>query len=409
MAAGLGAISWLDSRNSALAQLAIQPQGKDGEVLVVIFLRGGADGLNVVVPYREDAYYRLRPSLHIPAPNDSAAAPKDRALDLDGFFGLHPAMAPLLDLYHAGELGFVHAAGSFDQTRSHFDAMSAMERGLPTAAGTLSSGWLARHLNASPSPNGSPLRAVAFSNVMPASLKGASDAIALEDLCDYRLETYSDDFASAESELRKLYGSGKDMISLAGQNTLAALKRLRALQPDKYVPDNGARYPNSDLGKGLSQVALMIKANLGLEVACLDKGGWDTHVAQGATTGWQASLQTDLAASLAAFAKDLGQRMSQVTLVALTEFGRRAYENSGLGTDHGRGSFMILLGGGIVGGKVHSQWPGLEDGQLEGPGDLKVTTDYRNVLAEALQRKFDGVEVPEVFPGLAYSPAGMFT
>jgi uncharacterized protein (DUF1501 family) len=408
VSAGLGAISWLASGQSALSQVALTPSvNPDSQVLVVIFLRGGADGLNVVVPYGEDAYYRLRPSLHVPSPRDAGAAERDRALDLNGFFGLHPGLAPIHDLYHSKELSFVHACGSFDHTRSHFDAMSAMERGLPEASGSVASGWLARHLNSSGGPTkSSPLRAVAFGNVMPDSLRGASDAISLESLMDFRLAVEDSKRAEMESALHHLYSKGKDAVSQAGQDTLAAMKSLNRLDMQTYGPESGALYPKSDLGDGLKQVAMLIKSGVGLEVACLDKGGWDTHVAQGATTGWQALLMDDLSKSLAAFSKDLGGRKSHVTTLVMTEFGRRAYENSGLGTDHGRGSFMMLMGGGTVGGQVFGKWPGLEDHQLEGPGDLHVTTDYRNVLAEVLTKKLGNTQTTEVFPGLAFDAPG---
>lgn len=405
VAAGLGAISWLATRESALAQITLKPDQDQEQTLVVLFLRGGADGLNVVVPHGEDEYYKLRPSLAIPAPKNGAAA-KDRAINLDGFFGLHPAMAPAYELFSEGDLSIVHAAGSFDQTRSHFDAMSAMERGLPQAAGTVSSGWLARYLNAGPGQSKSPLRAVAFGDVLPDSLRGGSGAVAMDSLGDFKLEidAHRDEI---EKALRSMYGAGKDEISVAGMATLDAMRSLNRLDPKNYRPGGGAKYPESDLGNGLKQVALLVKSGVGLEVACLDKGGWDTHVAQGSTTGWQASLMADLSSSLLAFRKDLGPRAKNVTTLVMTEFGRRSYENSGLGTDHGRGSFMMIMGGATRGGRVFAKWPGLKQDQLEGPGDLKVTTDYRNVLAEVLQRKMKCQSIEEVFPGIPYEAPGI--
>ncbi|HEY3780921.1 MAG TPA: DUF1501 domain-containing protein [Fimbriimonadaceae bacterium] len=402
LTAGLGALSWLSTRESALAQLAVNTQKQTDEVLVVIFLRGGADGLNVVVPYGEDEYYKLRPSLGIASPRDKTASAKDRALDLNGFFGIHPSMASLLPLYQGGELSFVHAIGSFDQTRSHFDAMSAMERGLPQASGSVSSGWLARHLDSSPHKGDSPLRAVAFGDVLPDSLRGAPGAISLETLDDFKLTASNQ--SQVEQALRAMYGVGKDDVSLAGQQTLKAMQQLNGLNVGSLK--STTKYPASDLGLGLSQVSMLVKSGIGLEVACLDKGGWDTHVAQGNSTGWQAGLMTDLSSGLSAFAADLGPKMKNVSVVVMTEFGRRAYENSGLGTDHGRGSFMILMGGGFKGGQVFGAWPGLKEGQLEGPGDLKVTTDYRNVLAEVMDKKLRNPSVSDVFPGLAYSAPG---
>ncbi len=364
-------------------------------------MRGGADGLNVIVPYADENYYRLRPSLAIAPPK---ASQKDAALDLDGFFGLHPSMGPLRDLYESRSLAFVHAVGSFDQTRSHFDAMSAMERGLPQAGGNVSSGWLARHLESSTSSASSPLRAVAFGDVLPDSLRGASGAVSMTSLDEFRLQVPDRDRNHFEASLSAMYEMRQDEVGKAGVATLKAMQSLNRLDPVSYKADGGAVYPKSDLGNGLKQVALLIKSGVGLEVACLDKGGWDTHVAQGGTTGWQASLMLDLSESLRAFAQDLGPRMKNVTTVAMTEFGRRAYENSGLGTDHGRGSFMAVMGGGTTGGRVYAKWPGLAEGQLEGPGDLKVTTDYRNVLAEILQNRLANPNIVEVFPGIAYEP-----
>lgn len=401
LGASAGAVSWITAR-SAIAQLAIR-SGKnvEGETLVVIFLRGGADGLNVVPPYREDAYHRIRPSLGLAKPNDLASPSVDRALDLDGFFGLHPALDTLLPLFRDGKLGIVHAVGSNDETRSHFEAMNAMERGLPEQREGDASGWLARHLTTVPRGDASPLRAVAFGSTMPDSLRGATGAIALQSLEEFRI-TSRDDQRSAwlESSLRKAYAKGDDEMTRAGRSTLSVLDTLNRFDPRAYRPSGAASYPDTELGNALRQVAFLIKAGLGLEVACLDKGGWDTHVAQGRGQGWLASLLDDLGRSMSAFHSDLGARMRHVTVVVQTEFGRRAYENTGLGTDHGHGSVMFLLGGGTVGGKVHGRWPGLEADALAGTGDLAVTTDYRNVLAEVLTKRLGNPRVEEVFPGL---------
>jgi uncharacterized protein (DUF1501 family) len=244
---------------------------------------------------------------------------------------------------------------------------------------------------------------------MPDSLRGGTDAIAIELLADFRLVV--PEAAAARSEalhqaLADLYRDGKDEMAHAGRETLRVLDALNRLDPALYQASNNARYPKSDLGEGLRQVALLIRANLGLEVAALDKGGWDTHVAQGSTGGWLASLLDDLGQSLAAFAQDLGSEMSRVTLVVMTEFGRRLQENSGFGTDHGRASFMMVMGGHVAGGKVHGRWPGLAADQLEEPGDLRVTTDYRNVLAEILSKRTANSDLGAVFPGLSLSTVG---
>jgi uncharacterized protein (DUF1501 family) len=398
LTAGLASVGWLSQR-SALAQVAIQPgsAGAKRDVLVSVFLRGGADGLSIVVPYTEDAYHRARPSLGLAAPTDKST--NERVLDLDGFFGLNPALGALLPLFQSGRLGIVHACGSDDHSRSHFEAMSAMERGLPDASGGAASGWISRHLAVTEPERPSPLRAVAFSATMPDSLRGATGAVAMEALEQFRLAVSPQEAAEWNDALTTLYGNGKDAMAEAGRETLQVLESLRKLDVAAYKPSAAANYPKSELGDALKQVAVLVKADLGLEVACVDKGGWDTHVAQGALTGWLAGLLKDLGDSLAAFATDLGSEMGRVTVVVQTEFGRRVAENTGLGTDHGRASVMMLLGGGTIGGKVYGKWPGLEPPQLEEPGDLKVTTDYRDVLTNILTARVLGSDAAKVFPG----------
>ena len=388
----------LGLRRSALGQIAVRTakDPSDGNTLVVIFLRGGVDGLNVIVPHGEDAYYRARPSLAIARPNDGKAKKEDRALDLNGFFGMHPSLAPLMPLYEGGQMAFVHAIGSMDESHSHFEAMNCMERGLPASGAGDPSGWLARHLMSSPG-NGSALRAVSIGGTMPDSLRGASSALALDSLDDFRLNGD----ASFRSALDALYANGNDPLTSAGRQTLKALDSL-----EQMPRGNKSDYPDEELAVGLRQVAQLIKSGVGLEVACLEKTGWDTHVAQGAGTGILASQLSDLARALASFARDLGPRMSRVTVVAQTEFGRRVHENDGLGTDHGHGSVMFLMGGGVKPG-VHAKWPGLSDEQLSGPGDLQVTTDYRSVLAEILETRLGNTQTDKVFPGLPFSPAGI--
>ena len=386
---GLGVLGW----SSSLAQVVIGSKSEAENTLVVVFLRGGADGLNAIVPYRDDAYHRARPTI---------ALKQSEVIDLDGFFGLHPKLGSLRPAYESGSMAVVHAVGSGDQTRSHFEAMATMERGVRTPESSASGGWLARYLQSQPRKVESPLRAVALGSVMPDSLRGGTNAVSIGSLDEFKLNATQD----FQENLTAIY-SGPDSVAQAGRETLAVLDTLAKLNVQRYVPKNGARYPNSDLGGALKQVALLLSANVGMEVACLDKGGWDTHVVQGGTEGWQASLFEDVANSLAAFAQDVGTGMSKVTVVVMTEFGRRLYENSGYGTDHGRGSFMLALGGGVRGGKVYGMWPGLAEADLEGPGDLKVTTDYRQVLSEVLAKRMD-VRVPsKVFPGLDPAPLGV--
>ncbi|BCM88389.1 hypothetical protein IAD21_00220 [Abditibacteriota bacterium] len=402
---GMGAIAWATRPTTALADLVVhaKPGQRAHDTLVTVFMRGGADGLNIVVPYGDDDYGRNRPTIGISAPRASRAL-AERALDLDGFFGLHPALAPLQRLYGDGLMSFVHACGSGDGSRSHFEAMSAMERGLRDDRGSATSGWLARHLTGTRSDHDSPLRAVAFGGVMPDSLRGATGASTLNSLDDFRLyapgsANQSDGDGHLRRAFAELYGHSRDVISHAGRETLGVLNSLNALTPADYKPENGATYPDSELGRGLKQVALLIKGDVGLEVACLDHGGWDTHVAQTGTGGTMALLMTDLANSLSAFARDMGAQMKRTTVVVMTEFGRRLQENSGLGTDHGRAGVMMLLGQNVVGGKVFAQWPGLKDDQLEPPGDLRVTTDYRDVLSEIVARRLHNPDLATVFPG----------
>lgn len=400
-------LGWFLGGGSALAQIVLNPPRteKKGDVLVCLFLRGGADGLNMVIPYAEDAYYRSRPSLAIPAPNDRRRSPNERAILLNDLFALHPACKPLYPLYEQGKLAFVHACGSMEKSRSHFEAMSAMERGVAEAKSGIHNGWIARHLLSMPHQQTSPLRAVAFSNVLPESLRGSTDAVVLQTLSDFRLAMPKTMGITQAEEmqylLREMYAEARRHdVSQTAQDTLQVLQTLRRVDPTRYQPARGVVYPNSELGHGLKQVAALIKAQVGLEVACLDKGGWDTHVAQGGVTGWMAANLADLAQSLSAFAKDMGEQMRSITLVAMTEFGRRVRENSGLGTDHGRAGVMLVLGGGVRGGKVYARWQGLEPHQLEEPGDLRVTTDYREVLAEIVRQRLGNPNVAKVFPGV---------
>ncbi|MBS1707012.1 MAG: DUF1501 domain-containing protein [Armatimonadetes bacterium] len=383
--------------SSALAQVLVSEQPKTQNTLVVIFLRGGADGLNWVVPYFESGYYAARPSLSIPAPN-SAGGDKARAFDLDGKFGLHPSFGALRDRIGEGEVAFVHACGSGDRTRSHFEAMSLMERGLFREESGNWQGWLGAYLKAVPRSDAA-VRAVAIGSLMPDSLTGSS-ALALSSLQDLHIDSQDTDQISA---LRKSYADARgDRMGDAGSRLFQALDRLKDLNAKTYRPGGNAKYPVSDLGEGLRQVAMLIKARVGLEVACLDRGSWDTHVSQGSTTGWFADNVQDVADSLEAFRRDLGSGMENVTVVVQTEFGRRVQENVVLGTDHGRGSVMMVMGGGVRGGMVHGAWPGLGKEDLDEVGDLRVVNDYRNVLGEILTKRFGLRHANQVFHDLDY-------
>ena len=361
------------------------------------------DGLNAIPPFGDDEYYRLRPSLAMARPQDRSRQGADRAIDLDGFFGMHSALSPLEGAFKSGELAVVHAVGSGDQTRSHFEAMSAMERGISGGTAGAVGGWLARYLRQTSRSTDTALRAVALSGTLPDSLLGATQAVNLYHVDEYNLNGSLD----YRNQLESLYALGSDAVSSAGRGSLAALRKLDQISVKTYRPADGATYPDSELGAGFKQIAALLKGGVGLEIACLERGGWDTHVTQGAGTGWLASQLDDVAKSMAAFQRDMGAGMKRVTVVAMTEFGRRAYENTGLGTDHGRGSCLFLLGGGVQGGKVYAQWPGLAKDQLEAPGDLRVTTDYRDVLGEVLLKRSRLSALGDVFPGHALKPAGV--
>ncbi len=406
----LAAVSWVTASKTALSDVAVGAKGAEytGDILVSVFMRGGADGLNLVPPFFEDGYFKHRPSIGVRSPNDKRVNADVRGIDLDGRFGLHPAMAPLLPLYREGTMGIVHACGSMDQSRSHFEAMATMERGIPDQLTGAASGWLGRHLTTAERKSVSPLRAVAFSNIMPDSLRGATDAAALNSLADFRLIVPNDQNEhSLHGALADIYSSGDDAISIAGRETIAVLDTLNRLDPTHYKAANDAVYPKSTFGEGLRQVACLIKGGVGLEVACLDHRGpylWDTHVAQDSVFAAQAG---DLALGLAAFAKDLGNDLKRVTIVVMTEFGRRVQENAGIGTDHGRGGALFMIGGSVNGGKVHGKWPGLSDHQLDETGDLRVANDYRDVLAEVVQKRLHNNALQTIFPDYPTHPLGI--
>jgi uncharacterized protein (DUF1501 family) len=381
-----------------LPRMAFAPQGEAprGDVLLVVFLRGAADMLNMVVPHGEEAYYRMRPTLGIPHPDDSSADLSDRVLDLDGFFGFHPAMSPLLPAWRQGQLGIVHACGAPDDSRSHFRAMELMERGVADERGP-GSGWVGRHLASLDTGNASPLRAIGLGEHAPRSLRGRVPVTALKSIADFHLGGDLQATDRMQTILSSLY---QEDVALAGvgQETLDVLQTLKKLDPAAYKPAGGAGYPDSDFGLGLKQVSMLIKAEVGLEVAAIDLGGWDTHFSQGGSQGLMSNLMTDLSSGLAGLHADLMDAMDGVTVVVMSEFGRRAYENASLGTDHGHGSALLVLSGQVRGGKIHGRWPGMADEQLFGPGDLAVTTDYRDVLSELCLKRLNNPALDEIFP-----------
>jgi uncharacterized protein (DUF1501 family) len=368
------------------------------DVLVVIFQRGGMDGLNAVIPYGEGShYYDKRPTIAIPEPNGSDSA----VIDLNGFFGLHPALRPLKDIYDANALTVIHGAGSPNNSRSHFDAMEYMERGIPGDKIT-GTGWITRHLSSAPWQNDSPFRAIGMGALVPASFRGTASTLALRSIADFHLAGRHDQLTGIRNTLSSLYSVQQptDLLSNQAAGIFNTIDLLAELSATEYVPSNDVSYPDSEFGMGLRQVAQLIKAGVGLEVAAVDIGGWDTHDDQGNTDGQFAGLLDELGQGLAAFYFDLQDYMQDVTVVSMSEFGRTASENASGGTDHGRASAMFVMGGG-AGGGVHANWNGLSDGALD-EGDLAVTTDYRDILSEILTKRVNNSALDQIFPG--YTP-----
>jgi uncharacterized protein (DUF1501 family) len=380
---------------SWMPRLAFAPENTAprGDTLVVIFLRGAADVLNMVVPHGEQAYYSLRPSLGIARPDHSSQKEAERVLDLDGFFGFHPMLGALLTPWQSGHLGIIHACGAPDESRSHFKAMELMERGVDDERGP-ASGWIGRHLATLNTGNPSPLRAVGMGSRPQRSLNGSVPVSALRSIADFHLGGDARALAQMRAALDTVYAD-----DALGQETLSIMDTLQTLDPLHYRPAHAAAYPESDFGLAMKQTAMLIKAEVGLEVAAIDVGGWDTHFAQGSNAGLMPNLMQDLANGLAAFHADMSDHLNSLTAVTMSEFGRRASENGSLGTDHGHGSMMMVLGGHVNGGRVHGQWPGMQDGQLIGPGDLAVTTDYRDVLSEVCVKRLNNPATSQIFPG----------
>ena len=361
--------------------------------LVVIFQRGAADGLNVVVPYREKNYYSMRPTI---------AIPENQVLDLDGFFGLHPSLAPFKPLYDQGHLAVVHAAGSADMTRSHFDAQDYMESGTPGVKAT-ADGWLNRALQAEDlrhRQEHTAFRALALGYQVPRTLSGKVPAIALNSINSFAVGGNNRVPSQAAYAFEAMYADTGDRIfHSAGEETFEAVRMLRAADPAQYKPGPDIEYPTSEFGNNMKQIAQFFKANLGVEAAFTDLGGWDTHQNQGSVNGQLSDRLRDFSSGIAAFWRDLGDDAENVTLVTMSEFGRTARQNGTGGTDHGHANAMFVLGGQVKGGKVYGRWPGLSDGQLNEGRDLAVTTDFRNVLAEMVTRTIGSANLELVFPG----------
>jgi uncharacterized protein (DUF1501 family) len=368
--------------------------------LVFVFLRGGLDGLTAVAPVADDDYRRGRPGLSVaaPKPGDTSGAAR-----LDDRFALHRDLAALLPLYRDGRLAVVHAIGSDDDTLSHFEAQDQMDRGASRER-PLGGGWLGRWLRARGETD--PLAAIAFGDTLPESLRGAPAACAVESIDDVRVDTVTGDAAGFADAVAALHsgvaapGSPTALVCGAARESLAMLHRISALRADAGT---GGAYPRTDLGLALAQVALLVRKEVGLTAAAVDHGGFDTHFGQAIALP---SRLTELAEALAAFEADLGALRDRVTTVCITEFGRRVAENASLGTDHGRASCAFVAGGGVRGGRVAGKWPGLRERHLD-DGNLRVTTDYRDLLWEVLAARFSAGTPETVFPGLAHRPVGV--
>ncbi len=366
-------------------------------VLVCLFQRGAVDGLNMIVPHGDRIYYAERPRI---------AVPEHDVIDLDGYFGLHPRLAALKPLWDNKSLAAIHAIGSPDATRSHFDAQDYMESGTPGVKAT-PDGWLNRYCQHDREHEATPFRAVAFGPQLPRILAGAAPGLAIDDLQAFGLRgpqpQVRDRLTRAFEELYA--GSATGLLATSSQEAFEAVQTLRRFDFGHYSPANGADYPRGKLGKAMLEIAQLIKADIGLQVAFADVTGWDTHVNQGASEGQLAGRLAELGQTLAAFNQDLGERMRDVVVVTMSEFGRTVRENGNSGTDHGHATAMLVLGGAVQGGRVLGHWPGLDSAQRYEGRDVAVTTDFRDLFAELLARHLGATDVSAVFPGFSADPA----
>ncbi len=375
-----------------LARAAAQAKTKQ-RVLIAIFQRGAVDGLNMIIPFGEREYYAARPSIAIAPPGSGA----DAAIDLDGFFGLHPRLAPLKPLYDAKQLAIVHACGSHDGTRSHFDAQDYMESGTPGVKSTRD-GWMNRYLHAKEHERATPFRAVAVAPQLPRALQGLAPALAIGQLDRFGIRDGQNGMMqpSFESEYA---AAANALLRNTGREAFNAIKMLKEADPLRYTPANGADYPRSAFGEALRQIAQLVKADVGLEIAFAESGNWDHHANEGGATGTLAGRLDDLARGIAALTRDLGDRMQDVIVMTMSEFGRAVTENGSRGTDHGHGNAMTIVGGGVRGGKVYGRWPGLAQDQRYEGRDLAITTDFRGVFSEVVRGHLGLHDTRSVFPG----------
>ncbi len=377
---------------------------EETHTLIHVFLRGGCDTLNLWVPYADDQYYRLRPSLAIKA---------SEAIRLTDHYALHPAMKPMESMFKEGRLGAVQSVGVNNTTGSHFECQDMMEHGDTMDGTPAGGGWLGRYLRMRAVDKQSPLSAVAIGTTLPESLRGAPAVSVIERLDDIAIKTPSGDADAAVKALKAMYGADVTLLGGRGVETLDLFKRVSALQGKDYQSENGAVYPKDSFGSGLREIARLLKARLGLQVACIDLGGWDTHFFQGNATGQQAERIKTLAEGIAALDTDLKGHRGRYTVMITTEFGRRVYENASLGTDHGRGFTFMALGDRVKGGQVLGSWPIKADDDVNvntpGPGGLHLETDYRHVFAEVLRGSLglSEAEAVKLFPGAAAKAVGL--
>jgi len=363
--------------------------------LIAIFQRGAVDGLNMVVPFGESSYYSSRPSIAIPKP-DSANA--DAAINLDGFFGLHPSMSSFKPLWDSKQLAIIHASGSPDNTRSHFDAQDYMESATPGLKSP-NDGWLNRYLQTKPDPDRSLFRAVSMTGKMPRVFQGSAPVVAMVNLSEFGIRAGKSS-AEMQNGFEAIYaGKNKDALADTGRESFEAVNYLKSVNPAQYKPENGAQYPRNRFGNSLLQIAQLIKAGVGLEVAFTDIDGWDTHVNQGSSRGQLGNLLQQFSSGIAALYQDLGQRMDDVVVLTMSEFGRTVRENGNRGTDHGHANAMFVMGNSVRGGKVYGRWPGLKSDQLYEGRDLALTTDFRDVFGEIATRHLGSKNSQAVFPG----------
>jgi len=398
-AAATGLLAGLAGSEMLSAQLAFADASYTGDVLVLLSLRGGMDGVNVIVPAGDPDYMMMRPNIGLE---------QSVLIQLDQMFGLHPAMAPLKPFYDAGTFGAVHAAGQPQPNRSHFEAMEEMERAAPGTS--LRTGWIDRVLGGRAGETA--FQAMQIASGMPASMfRGPAPELAIYSVDSFGLDAAwdADELTRWDAALRGVYTGASDMLLGPATTTLDALATMQTLKDAGYTPENGAVYPDTELGHAFSDLARLIKAGVGLQVAAIDYGDWDMHEGMGGPdSGWLHDHLTELSGTLAAFATDMGPTgMNGVTLTTLTEFGRCVGENGSGGCDHGYGQVVLMLGGGVVGGQVHGQWPGCAMENLVDEMDLDVTTDYRAILAEILEKRCGAGSMSDVFPGLGSDRPGV--